>query len=169
MINSNVRELNDTRVRILKLEEALTSELASLPSSYGFDSVKAFVAAIKAASGRARAGRQVKPGAARVRRRAKITDAVRDKVKKLVRSGKTGASIATTLGISLPSVQNIKKASGLVKARKKASPKPKARRPKAAAKAPSKARKGRSAPKRVPPAAPKPSPATPDPAPAPAG
>jgi hypothetical protein len=38
-------------------------------------------------------------------------------VKRLVESGKTGAQIARTLRISLPSVQNIKKALGLVKAR----------------------------------------------------
>ena len=38
-------------------------------------------------------------------------------VKKLVEAKKTGAEIAKALGISLPSVQNIKKALGLVKAR----------------------------------------------------
>jgi len=39
-------------------------------------------------------------------------------VKKLAKAGKTGSAIAEELGISLPSVQNIKKALGLVKARK---------------------------------------------------
>ena len=34
-------------------------------------------------------------------------------------AGKTGAAIAKSVGISLPSVQNIKKALGLVQARKK--------------------------------------------------
>jgi DNA-binding CsgD family transcriptional regulator len=38
-------------------------------------------------------------------------------VKKLVGAGKTGSEIAKSLGISLPSVQNIKKALGLVKSR----------------------------------------------------
>jgi DNA-binding CsgD family transcriptional regulator len=38
-------------------------------------------------------------------------------VKKLVEGGKTGSQIAKALGISLPSVQNIKKSLGLVKAR----------------------------------------------------
>jgi DNA-binding CsgD family transcriptional regulator len=46
-----------------------------------------------------------------------ITDETRASVKKLAESGKTGAQIAKTLKISLPSVQNIKKALGLVKAR----------------------------------------------------
>ena len=49
------------------------------------------------------------------RRRAKITDETRDELKKLVQAGKTGNEIAKTLGISLPSVQNIKKALGLVR------------------------------------------------------
>jgi len=39
-------------------------------------------------------------------------------VKKMTEAGKTGSNIAAALKISLPSVQNIKKALGLVKARK---------------------------------------------------
>ena len=46
-----------------------------------------------------------------------ITDDTRAQVKKMVESDKTGAEIAKALGISLPSVQNIKKALGLVKKR----------------------------------------------------
>jgi DNA-binding CsgD family transcriptional regulator len=51
------------------------------------------------------------------RTRAKITDETKTQVKALVDEGKTGAEIAKALKISLPSVQNIKKALGLVKAR----------------------------------------------------
>lgn len=40
-------------------------------------------------------------------------------VKKLVQAEKTGPQIARAVGISLPSVQNIKKELGLVKAKKK--------------------------------------------------
>ena len=46
-----------------------------------------------------------------------ITDQTRSQVKKMVNDGKTGAEIAKAVGISLPSVQNIKKALGLVKER----------------------------------------------------
>lgn len=64
------------------------------------------------------AGAATKGGAGRKRRkRAVITDDTRNQVKKLVEGGKTGAEIAKSLGISLPSVQNIKKALGLVKRR----------------------------------------------------
>ena len=45
-----------------RLEQALAKELASLPSAYGFDSLKDFVAAIKAAGGGGkRAGRPRRP------------------------------------------------------------------------------------------------------------
>lgn len=46
-----------------------------------------------------------------------ITDETRAQLKKLVEAGKTGSEIAKSLKISLPSVQNIKKALGLVKKR----------------------------------------------------
>jgi DNA-binding CsgD family transcriptional regulator len=42
---------------------------------------------------------------------------MREQVKKLVAEGKTGSAIAKEVGISLPSVQNIKKAAGLVNKR----------------------------------------------------
>lgn len=47
--------------------------------------------------------------------RTVITDDTRYQVKRLVESGRTGAEIAKQVGISLPSVQNIKKAFGLVR------------------------------------------------------
>jgi hypothetical protein len=51
-------------------------------------------------------------------KRARITPELKAQVKASVEAGKTGAVIAKELGISLPSVQNIKKEFGLVKARK---------------------------------------------------
>jgi hypothetical protein len=51
-------------------------------------------------------------------KRARITPELKAQVKILVEAGKTGTVIAKELGISLPSVQNIKKEFGLVKARK---------------------------------------------------
>jgi DNA-binding NarL/FixJ family response regulator len=94
--------------------------LAALPAKYGFSSTAAFIAAVeKASDGRTRRTRQaVHPVTRKQRKRAVITDAIRAKVKVLVKSGKTGNQIAGALKISLPSVQNIKKALGLVKSRK---------------------------------------------------
>jgi len=84
---------------------------------------------------------------------------VRAKVRILVKDGKTGSHIARALGISLPSVQNIKKALGLVKPSKKASTRPKARR--SSARAAPKAKRKRATPKKAL-SAQKPNPATPE-------
>ncbi len=49
------------------------------------------------------------PAAVKRRKRAFVTDATRAEVKKLVDAGKTGGAIAKAVGVSLPTVQNIKK------------------------------------------------------------
>lgn len=125
MITDKIKSLAAARAKVAALEGAISAELnrelGGLPAQYGFDDVKAFLAAVKAASGGKRGRRKAKaakPSAApkKRRKRAVITDATRAKVKKLVEAGKTGGAIAKAVGISLPSVQNIKKALGLVKA-----------------------------------------------------
>jgi hypothetical protein len=125
MVTKQIKELEVTKAKIVALERSiakrLQKELSSLHDKYGFSSIQEFVKALKGAasgsskkSGRGKAAKV--PGAKR-RKRAVITDETRASVKKLVEAGKTGSQIAKTLGISLPSVQNIKKAQGLVKAR----------------------------------------------------
>jgi len=125
MVTDKLKELEATRAKLANLEQTIASELkrelAGLPAKYGFDSVAEFVKAVEAASGKRRgrpvgSGGRGGPGKKR-RRRAVITDDTRASVKKMVGDGKTGAEIAKSLGISLPSVQNIKKALGLVKKR----------------------------------------------------
>jgi hypothetical protein len=128
MTISSVKELNDAKANVARLEKALAKELASLPAAYGFDSLKDFVAAIKAAAGNGTVGRPKRAAAPKSRKRAKITDAIRAKVGKLVKAGKTGSQIAKALKISLPSVQNIKKALGLVQTSKTPARKRRARR-----------------------------------------
>jgi len=129
MLTEKIKELEAAKAKVDELEQKIaaerTAELAALPASLGFESVAAFVKAVRAAAG----GKPVKRRKARkaaskpkkkqkkTRTRAKITDETRAEVKKLVEAKKTGAEIAKTLGISLPSVQNIMKALGLVKAR----------------------------------------------------
>jgi hypothetical protein len=128
MVTKQIKELEATKAKIVSLEKSIAKrlkrELATLHAKYGFDSLAEFTKALKAATGggksrgrRAKASKGAKPAKAKRRRRAVITDETRASVKKLVESGKTGSQIAKTLGISLPSVQNIKKAQGLVKAR----------------------------------------------------
>jgi DNA-binding CsgD family transcriptional regulator len=139
MVTDKIKELEAARAKLASLEQSIADEmnreLAGLPAKYGFQSTADFVRAVQAAAGggrgRGRGGRRGRPpgsgagaaksakgGPGRKRRsRAVITDETRAEVKKLVSDGKTGAEIAKTLGISLPSVQNIKKALGLVKKR----------------------------------------------------
>ena len=154
-----IKELAEARAQVANLEQAiaaeLNSELAALPAQFGFASAADFVAAVTKATGKPR-GRKpgttkaapavaVEPTAAKAdaqskkkrRKRAVITDATRDEVKNLVAAGKTGGEIAKAVGISLPSVQNIKQALGLVgkpgKAKAKAATVPEAK-PKAGTK-----------------------------------
>ncbi len=128
MVTKQIKELEETKAKILTLEKSIAKglhkELASLHIKYGFDSINEFTRALKAAAGsgssaKGRRGKAAKAGGAKPkrRRRAVITDETRASVKKLVESGKTGSQVSKALGISLPSVQNIKKALGLVKAR----------------------------------------------------
>lgn len=122
-----LKELNAARAKVASLEQAiaaeLNTELAALPAQYGFESVVDFVAAVAAAGkpSSQKTGKSkvvAKPEASakgkRRKKRAVITDATREEVKQLVAAGKTGSEIAKVVGISLPSVQNIKKALGLV-------------------------------------------------------
>jgi hypothetical protein len=134
MVTDKIKELEAARAKLASLEQSiadeLNKELAALPAKYGFASVGEFAKAVQAASGGGRRGRPRgrppasaakavagKKGGRKRRTRAVITDETRAQVKKLVDGGKTGAEIAQTLGISVPSVQNIKKALGLVKSR----------------------------------------------------
>ena len=140
MVTDKLKELEAARAKLATLEQSiadeLNKELAALPARYGFASTSEFVSAVNAATGggggpgrrgrrRGRppgsaakaAGASAKGGGRRRRTRAVITDETRAQVKKLVDAGKTGAEIAQTLKISVPSVQNIKKALGLVKKR----------------------------------------------------
>ena len=124
MVTDAIKELLAAKAKVAALEQSLAKEqkqkLAKLPSEYGFDSVAAFIAAVKAATGGAKRG----PKAAKVAgkpgkrgKRARLTPELKDKVKAAVNAGKTGAAIAKEFGISVPSVQNIKKEFGLVKKR----------------------------------------------------
>ena len=151
MVTSKLKQLDAVRAKLAHLEEVveneLHQELAVLHKQYGFSDLKSFFKAVRAATGTGiqapsrKVGRPKKAAAApKTRKRAKITAAIRARVKKLVQAGKSGSKIAKAVGISLPSVQNIKKAAGLVKSRKpepgKAPVKKKVAKKRAAKKAP---------------------------------
>ena len=124
MVTEKIKELEAARAKLSKLEQAIASErrkeLASLPAKYGFSDPAAFIKAVKEATGGRKAAKgKGKEKASGRRPRAVINDETKAKVKALATAGKTGAEIADAVGISIPSVQNIKKELGLTKARKK--------------------------------------------------
>ena len=138
MVTDKVKELEAARAKIASLEKSIAdelNELAAVPAKYGFASAAEFAKAVTAAgqavvpavapapaAAPAKAAAPAAPAKAAAkgrkrRKRAVITSDTRASVKKMVGAGKTGSEIAKALGISLPSVQNIKKALGLVKKR----------------------------------------------------
>ena len=129
MITEQIKELEATRAKLASLEQSIEqemeAELAGLPGKYGFDSMQALIKRLKSIGGvRAKKTRAPKakskaarPAAGQKRARATITEEMKLQVKALTEAGKTGPEIAAAVGISMTSVQNIKKAFGLVKAR----------------------------------------------------
>jgi len=121
MVTDKIKALAELKAQAAKLEARVMvereAELASLPEKYGYDSLKAFIKALKQAGGGKRKAKKGKVGRPRKRKRAKITPEVKAQVKAAVEAGKSGSAIAKVLGISVQSVQNVKKEFGLVKSR----------------------------------------------------
>ncbi len=121
MVTNKFKLLADYQGKVAELQKEIEKEraraLAHLHEEYGFESARELIKAIRAAAGPGgkRGGRK----AGRHRKHARITPEMKGKIKGALQAGKTGAQIAQEFGISLPSVYNIKKAFGLVKARKK--------------------------------------------------
>ena len=131
-----IAELEKAKAKIAQAEAKLaadrTTALAKLPGDYGFASINEFIKALTAAAGKAPKGTKAKaakaskaPKVAKApkaekaakRGRTKITPELKALVIEAVKADKSGAEIALAFGISLPSVQNIKKEAGLVKSR----------------------------------------------------
>ncbi len=141
MVIDKLKQLQATKRKVARLAKSIAAqmkkEFSRLPSKYGFENVQSFSEAVLAAGqvAKKRRGRPPKNPAAvaaaapvatssvaltaagKPRQRAVITSATRAELKKMVKAGKTGEEIAKTLGISLPSVYNIKKALGLIRVR----------------------------------------------------
>lgn len=130
-----IAELQKAKAKLAQAEARLAADrvsaLAKLPGDYGYNNLNDFIKALKAAVGKGGKGRKSKvakaskaPKAAKTvkRTRAKITPELKQAVIAAVQAGQSGAQISKTFGISLPSVQNIKKEAGLVKARGTAAP-----------------------------------------------
>ena len=128
-----IAELEKAKAKIAQAEAKLaadrTTALAKLPGDYGYTSLNDFIKALTLAAGKAKKAKAAKAGKATKapkapkaekaakRGRTKITPELKEQVIAAVKADKSGAEIAKAFGISLPSVQNIKKEAGLVKSR----------------------------------------------------
>jgi hypothetical protein len=121
MVTDKLKQLTEYQTKVAELQSSIEEErkkaLAHLHEEYGFKTPAELIKALRAATG-AGSGRRGR-GAARRRKHARITPELRQKIKVALQGGKTGVKVAEEFGISLPSVHNIKKEFGLVKARKK--------------------------------------------------
>jgi hypothetical protein len=119
-------EQAEAHVQLLRKQVASerTERLKALHSSLGFASRGDLIAALTTLGGArgARSSKGAVDGATAAggrRKRARITPDLKNAVLKAIKDGGSGISVAKQFGISSQSVQNIKKAAGLVRARKK--------------------------------------------------
>lgn len=127
MLSSKIKELQDYKAKIVELEKAVLEEresaLARAHSDLGFasrsDLIKALRALDKAGPKRGRRKGSKKPARAvekkARRKRTTITPELRDSILAAVKEGGTGMAVAKRFGVSLPTVQNIKRAAGLTR------------------------------------------------------
>lgn len=123
-----LNQITAAKAKLAAQEQAIFQEreqaLAKLPASHGYPDLNSFIKALKAAAGASRkskkavkAAKTPKAEKPAKRSRAKITPELKQQVLAAVQEGKTGAEIVKAFGLSLPSIQNIKKEAGLVKVR----------------------------------------------------
>ncbi len=135
MIKDTLKQIADAKSKLASLEKKAASELSSrltnLHKDLGYASREDLIAVLKGLGGGKKSGRKpssrkkakaapakTKGGKKRAKR-TRITTELKAKVIAAVKTGGKGAAIAKQFGISVPSLQNIKKAAGLIKARKK--------------------------------------------------
>lgn len=123
-IISRAKKLAVLQDKVALLQEQVDSDrakaLSTLHEQYGFADADELIKAIRAAAGSHRGhrpGRSAKKAGGH-KKHARITAAIKAEIKAALQAGKTGGEVAAKYGVSLPSVYNIKKAFGLVKARK---------------------------------------------------
>jgi hypothetical protein len=132
MITDTLKEIENTKSKLAELQKKADTErskqLNGLHTSLGFASREELISALRSLDGakaaKGRPGRKPKaaasaPAASKKRsKRARITDDTRQQIVAALKGGAKGTQVAKDFGISLPSLQNIKKAAGLTKNRK---------------------------------------------------
>jgi hypothetical protein len=121
MLTNKLQEIEQYKTKIAELEKELVNErkqkLASLHSDLGYGSRAELIAALQGLESKPRRGKGSAGAAKKPRgKRARITPEMRDQIKQALLAGKKGSDVAREFKISVPTVQNIKKEIGLVKA-----------------------------------------------------
>jgi hypothetical protein len=130
--------LQQAEAQVQQLKKRLVNErsqrLQQLHQSLGFASRNELIEALVALQGGGGGGGRGRgasvaaspgagaPGAApalRASKRARLTPDMKAQILKAIRDGEPGTSVAKRFGISVQTTQNLKKAAGLVQARKK--------------------------------------------------
>ena len=125
MNSAYVKALEKARKAVEKLEKEMSRNLSSLPKKLGFDSMADFIAALQeidggSGSGSNKRGRPDDPSksSSRKRKGGKVTAEIGRKAEKMFEAHKTAREVAEAVGLSLPTVNLIKKRLGLVNKRK---------------------------------------------------
>lgn len=121
MLSSQLKELAKAKAKVVDLESAISKnrkkQLEKLHADLGFDSRESLISALRSLG---RGGRGSKAGGKKVRhKRTTITPELRAKIEAAVRAGGKGLDVANKFDVSLPTVQNIKRAAGLTRGSRK--------------------------------------------------
>ncbi len=123
MLTPKIQALAQFKAKVEKLERSIKAErralLARLHEEVGLESRDALIKALREVADpgprRAPKGRPARPAGTAKRRRTTITPELRDAIIAAVKGGATGGAAAARFKVSLPTVQNIKRAAGLTR------------------------------------------------------
>jgi transposase len=130
MLTPKLQQLATAKAKVEELEKKLSAErnavLRRLHTEVGYSSREDLIAALRgldgagAGRGRPKAAASTSAGRKRGKRkaRAKITPEIREQIIAAVKGGSTGNQVAQKFGVSLPTVQNIKRDAGLTRKRR---------------------------------------------------
>lgn len=125
-LKSTLSALQAAEARVQKLRTKAQSEraqtLKDLHVRLGFTSRSELVSTLQALDGGGRGGPRTATTSsmpARRGKRARITPEMKKGIIEAIKAGAAGAAVSERFGISIQSVQNIKKAAGLVRERSK--------------------------------------------------
>jgi hypothetical protein len=132
---STLKALRKAEAEVQRLRQKAASEragqLKGLHTSFGFTSRLELIEALVALDGSGRRGGRPKGAASKGaasqagaptkarKRRVRVTPEMKAELIKAIKAGDSGAVVAKRFGVSSQTVQNIKKAAGLVQARTK--------------------------------------------------